>query len=56
MKNHIDDGSINHNESHIIGTWNISELKTFFLGDCAMAFPFHVVDDFIPENTSKEKY
>ena len=22
------------------------------LGDCAMAFPFHVVDDFIPENTS----
>ena len=21
-----------------------------------MAFPFHVVDDFIPENTSKEKY
>ena len=23
-----------------------------FLGDCAVAFQFHVVDDFIPENTS----
>ena len=32
-----------------IGIWNISDI---FLGDCAMAFPFHVVDDFIPENTS----
>ena len=21
-----------------------------------MAFPFHMVDDFIPENTSEEKY
>ena len=26
---YIYDGSINHNKSHIIGIWNISELKTF---------------------------
>ena len=55
MKNYIDDGSINHNKSHIIGIWNISELR-HFLGDCALAFPFHVVDNFIPENAKQKKY
>ena len=29
--------------------WNNPELKDIFLGDCAMAFPIHVVDDSIPE-------
>ena len=41
----------------MINRWNDSELKDIFLGDCAMTFPSHVVDDFIPQkNTSHEKY
>ena len=38
----------------IVYHWYLKYLWTLdiFLGDCAMAFPFHVVDDFIPENTS----
>ena len=35
---------------------NIPEFKDIFLCDCAMAFPFHMVDDSIPENMSYEKY
>ena len=29
MKNNIDDSLINHNKSHIIGIWNISEPRQF---------------------------
>ena len=38
----------------IVYHWYLKYIWTqdIFLGDCAMAFPFHVVDDFIPENTS----
>ena len=42
----------------IVYHWYLKHLWTpglnsdIFLGDCAMEFPFHVVDDFIPENTS----
>ena len=50
MKHYIDDHSINHNSSYIIGIWNISEL-----GDCAMTFPSHVVDDFIPGKLRRMK-
>ena len=32
--------------------FEISLNADIFLGDCAMGFPFHVVDDFIPENAS----
>ena len=39
-------------ENHISLVFEISFNLDIFLGDCAMAFPFHVVDDFIPENTS----
>ena len=56
MKNYTDDQSINHNKSYICGIWNIPELKDIFLGDCAMAFLFHVVDDFIPKNKPYEIY
>ena len=34
-----------------------SELEDIFLGDCAMTFPSHVVDDFVfPKYTLQEKY
>ena len=33
----------------IINRLNNPELKAIFHGDCAMAFPIHVVDYFIPE-------
>ena len=33
MKNYIDDHSINHNKSFIIGIWNISELSWWLRND-----------------------
>ena len=33
MKNYIDDHSINHNKSYIIGIWNISELSWWLRND-----------------------
>ena len=56
MKNYTDDRLINHNKSYISGIWNNPELKYIFLGDCAMAFTFHEVYNFIPENMRYEKY
>ena len=56
MKNYTLDLSINHDKSYIIGTWNIPEPTDIFLGDCAMAFPFHVLDDLNFEITSYDKY
>ena len=34
---------------------SLSLNSDIFLGYCPIAFPFHVVDDFIPENKSQEK-
>ena len=39
----------------IINHWNNTELQDILLGDCAMAFPSHVVDDFIPEKICRMK-
>ena len=50
MKIYTDNRSIT-----IINRWNNSEPWDIFLGDCAMTFPSHVVDDFIPEKICRKK-
>ena len=56
MTNCTADSSINHNNSYtVLVVFDISLNSKVFLGDCAMAFEFHVVDDFISWKTSYEK-
>ena len=44
MKNYTNDHSLNHDKL-LKYPWT----QKHFLGDYAIVFPFHVVDDFIPE-------
>ena len=53
MKNYTDH-SINHNKSYISGIWNIPVLKEIFLGDCAISFPIHAVNNFVACQVSCE--